>query len=37
MKDRLVAVTPLHLDSTHDAVLSELRSWTIPGFTKEPT
>ncbi len=35
-KDRLVSVTPLHLDSTHDAVLSELRSWTIPGFTKEP-
>ena len=36
MKDRLVSVTPLHLDSTHDAVLSELRSWTVPGFTKEP-
>ncbi len=35
-KDRLVSVTPLHLDSTHDAVLSELRSWTVPGFTKEP-
>jgi 5'-nucleotidase len=32
----LVSVTPLHLDSTHDAVLSELRSWTIPGFSKEP-
>ncbi len=32
----LVAVTPLHLDSTHDAVLKELRSWTIPGFAKEP-
>jgi 5'-nucleotidase len=28
--------TPLHLDSTHDAVLQELRNWTIPGFTKEP-
>ncbi len=36
MKDRLVSVTPLHLDSTHDAVLSELRSWTVPGFLKEP-
>ena len=28
----LVAVTPLHLDSTHDAVLQELRSWTVPGL-----
>jgi 5'-nucleotidase len=36
LRDGLVSVTPLHLDSTHDAVLSELRSWTIPGFTKEP-
>jgi 5'-nucleotidase len=36
MLDGLVAVTPLHLDSTHDAVLKELRSWTVPGFTKEP-
>ncbi len=36
LKDGLVAVTPLHLDQTHDAVLSELRSWTLPGFTKEP-
>jgi 5'-nucleotidase len=36
MKDRLVSVTPLHLDSTHDAVLNELRSWTVPGFVKEP-
>jgi 5'-nucleotidase len=34
--DGFVAVTPLHLDSTHDAVLSELRSWTLPGFEKEP-
>lgn len=32
----LVSVTPLHLDSTHDAVLKELRSWTLPGFAKEP-
>jgi 5'-nucleotidase len=36
MKDRLVSVTPLHLDSTHDPVLSELRNWTVPGFLKEP-
>jgi 5'-nucleotidase len=36
MLDGLVAVTPLHLDSTHDAVLKELRSWTIPGYVKEP-
>ena len=34
--DGLVSVTPLHLDSTHDAVLKELRSWTVPGFEKEP-
>ena len=34
--DGLVSVTPLHLDSTHDAVLQELRSWTVPGFSKEP-
>ncbi len=37
LKDRLVSVTPLHLDSTHDAVLRELRSWSVPGFEKEPT
>lgn len=36
LKDRLVSVTPLHLDSTHDAVLNELRSWTVPGYLKEP-
>jgi 5'-nucleotidase len=36
LKERLVSVTPLHLDSTHDAVLAELRSWTVPGFVKEP-
>jgi 5'-nucleotidase len=34
--DHVAAVTPLHLDSTHDAVLKELRSWTVPGYTKEP-
>ena len=36
LRDGLVSVTPLHLDSTHDAVLSELRSWTLPGFSKVP-
>jgi 5'-nucleotidase len=36
LKDRLVSITPLHLDSTHDAVLQEFRSWTLPGFQKEP-
>jgi 5'-nucleotidase len=34
--DGLVAVTPLHLDSTHDAVLQQLLSFTVPGFEKEP-
>ncbi len=34
--DGLVSVTPLHLDSTHDPVLQEARSWTIPGYVKEP-
>ncbi len=36
LRERLVSVTPLHLDSTHDAVLQELRSWTVPGYVKEP-
>ena len=36
LQDGLVSVTPLHLDSTHDAVLAELRSFTVPGFSKEP-
>jgi len=36
LRERLVSVTPLHLDSTHDAALHELRSWTVPGFLKEP-
>jgi 5'-nucleotidase len=34
--DRLVAVTPLHLDSTHDAVLAALRNLTVQGYVKEP-
>ena len=36
LKDGLVSITPLHLDSTHDAVLQEMRSWTVPGYEKEP-
>ena len=36
LKDRLVSVTPLHLDSTHDAVLQQLRSWTVAGYGKDP-
>jgi 5'-nucleotidase len=34
--DRLASVTPLHLDTTNDAVLGALRSWAVPGFDKEP-
>lgn len=36
LNDRLVSVTPLHLDTTHDAALQDLRSWTVPGYEKEP-
>jgi 5'-nucleotidase len=36
MIEKLVALTPLHLDSTQDPMLQELRSWTVPGYTKEP-
>ena len=36
LQEQLVAVTPLHLDSSHDAVLRELRSFTVPGFGKDP-
>jgi len=36
LSERLVSVTPLHLDTTHDAVLNELRNWTVPGYVKEP-
>jgi 5'-nucleotidase len=32
----LASVTPIHLDLTHDALLQELRSWTIEGYLKEP-
>jgi len=32
-----VSVSPLHLDSTHHAVLTGLRSLAVPGYEKEPT
>jgi 5'-nucleotidase len=34
--DGLVAVTPLQLDLTHDALLRDLAGWTVPGYRKEP-
>ena len=34
--DGLVAVTPLHLDLTHDGILSGLRGLTLPGYRQEP-
>jgi len=34
--DGLAAVTPLQLDSTHDAVLEGLRGVAVPGYEKEP-
>jgi len=36
-QDGLVSVTPIHLDWSHDALLAEMRSWTIDGYTKEPS
>lgn len=36
-KDGLASVTPLHLDWSHDALLSEMRSWTVDGYVKEPS
>jgi 5'-nucleotidase len=35
-EEGLASVTPLHLDSTHDALLSEMRNWTLEGYRKEP-
>jgi 5'-nucleotidase len=35
-QDGLASVTPLHLDWTHDDLLSEMRSWTVEGYAKEP-
>ena len=31
-QDGLASVTPLHLDWTHDALLDDMRSWTIDGL-----
>jgi len=31
----LVSVTPIQLDWTHDGLLDDMRSWTLPGYRKE--
>jgi 5'-nucleotidase len=36
LDEGLVAITPLHLDLTDDAVLARLRDWSVPGYRKEP-
>ncbi|MFL5264878.1 MAG: 5'/3'-nucleotidase SurE [Anaeromyxobacteraceae bacterium] len=36
-KDGLASVTPIHLDWSHDALLSMMRSWTVEGYAKEPS
>lgn len=36
-QDGLVSVTPLHLDWSHDALLSGMKSWTLEGYHKEPS
>ncbi len=36
-QDELVSVTPLHLDWTHEALLSQMKSWTVDGYVKEPS
>ncbi len=35
--DGLASVTPLRLDWSHDALLEAMKSWTVDGFTKEPS
>ncbi len=37
VQDGLVAVTPLHLDWSHDALLAQMKSWTVEGYRKEPS
>jgi 5'/3'-nucleotidase len=37
LDDGLVAVTPLHLDLTHDGLLEGMSGFTLPGYAKEPT
>ncbi len=34
-REGLVSVTPLHLDGTHDAMLQQVRNWTVSGYRKE--
>jgi len=36
LDEGIAAVTPLHLDLTHDGLLGELRNWTLDGYRKEP-
>ena len=36
-QDGLVSVTPLHLDWSHDALLAQMKSWTVDGYEKEPS
>jgi 5'-nucleotidase len=36
LDERIVAITPIHLDLSHGAMLQEMRSWTIDGYEKEP-
>jgi 5'-nucleotidase len=36
LDDGLVAVTPLHLDLTHDGLLPEFGDFTLTGYRKEP-
>jgi len=35
VQDGFVSVTPLHLDWTYDALLDQMKSWTIEGYSKE--
>ncbi len=35
-QDGLVAITPLHLDWSHEALLSEMRRWIVDGYAEEP-
>lgn len=35
-RDRVVSVTPLHLDLTHERLRQEVHSWSVEGFDKAP-
>ena len=35
-REGLVAVTPLHLDWSHDGLLERLRGWELDGYRREP-